>query len=155
MRLGWMTFFGSGFVVCCLSLVGNATQNTSVFAIGRALKPVPITSRMQPPAPVAAPPYGSMALGWLCVSTLMHTPCSSSRAMTPELSLKTLSVQSTPSLINSYVAAATVLLSRLSISTVPSGRIVCPGLADQLMAAARDSPPLCPLLSSRYLTLLL
>ena len=32
-------------------------------AIGLALNPVPRTSRMTPPTPVALPPYGSMALG--------------------------------------------------------------------------------------------
>src|SRR5688572_25678961 len=45
------------------SLSGFATQNTSVFATGRAPSPVPSTSRITPPTPVAAPPYGSMALG--------------------------------------------------------------------------------------------
>ena len=38
----------------------------SVMAIGRC--DVPITSRMTPPTPVLAPPNGSMADGWLCVS---------------------------------------------------------------------------------------
>jgi len=35
---------------------GWATQKTLVFAIGLAPRPVPRTSRMQPPMPVAAPP---------------------------------------------------------------------------------------------------
>jgi hypothetical protein len=33
-----------------------------------------MTSRMHPPMPVAAPPYGSIAEGWLCVSTLKAMP---------------------------------------------------------------------------------
>ena len=44
-------------------LFGYATQNTSVAAIGLAARPVPMMSRMQPPRPVAAPPYGSIAEG--------------------------------------------------------------------------------------------
>ena len=34
----------------------GATQKMSVAATGLAASPVPITSRMQPPIPVAAPP---------------------------------------------------------------------------------------------------
>ncbi len=44
-------------------------------------------SRMMPPTPVAAPWYGSMALGWLCDSTLNTTaspsPMSSAPAFSP------------------------------------------------------------------------
>src|SRR3954447_17329024 len=68
---------------------GWATQNTSVFATGLAARPVPRMSRMTPPAPVALPPYGSIALGGLCVSTLKQTASVSSKATTPALSLKT------------------------------------------------------------------
>src|SRR5262249_37149316 len=106
---------------------GLAMQNTSVLAMGRAPSPVPMTSRMHPPIPVAAPPYGSIADGWLCVSTFTPTAVLSSNALTPALSLNTDSVQSTPSAINSCVAAATVLLRRLSIVTDPSALTVCPG----------------------------
>ena len=42
---------------------GGAKQNTSVLHTGRAPRPVPSTSRMTPPRPVLAPPYGSMAEG--------------------------------------------------------------------------------------------
>ncbi len=74
---------------CSIGQSGDAKQNTSVFAIGFAPSPQPIMSRMQPPTPVAAPPYGSMAEGWLCVSTLKAIPYSSSNSMMPALSLKT------------------------------------------------------------------
>ena len=43
-------------------------HSTSVLAIG--LAETPSTSRITPPTPVLAPPNGSMAEGWLCVSTL-------------------------------------------------------------------------------------
>ncbi len=61
------------------------------------------------------------------VSTFTHTAVSSSKRMIPALSTKTLSVQSTPSLINSKVAAATVDFSRLWIVTDPSAWASCPG----------------------------
>ena len=77
-------------------------------------------SRMQPPMPVAAPPYGSIALGRLCVSHLKHTACSSSKATTPELSTNTDRHQSMPPAMSSCVLAATVDLSRFFTSTVPS-----------------------------------
>ena len=41
--------------------------------MGRA--ETPITSRTTPPTPVFAPPKGSSAEGWLCVSTLKETSC--------------------------------------------------------------------------------
>src|SRR5689334_10855603 len=69
--------------------LGKATQKTSVLAMGLAASPVPRISRITPPAPVAAPPYGSMALGWLWVSALKQTASVSSKAMTPALSAKT------------------------------------------------------------------
>ena len=43
-------------------------QRMSVTAIGRCA--APITSRITPPTPVLAPPNGSIAEGWLCVSAL-------------------------------------------------------------------------------------
>src|SRR3954468_12020722 len=70
--------------------VGGATQKTSVLATGLAPSPVPSTSRITPPTPVALPPYGSMAVGWLGVSTLNDTAPASSNAITPALSLNTL-----------------------------------------------------------------
>ena len=42
---------------------GSAKQNISVLATGMAPSPVPIGSRITPPMPVAAPPYGSKAEG--------------------------------------------------------------------------------------------
>ena len=99
---------------------GYATQKTSVAAIGFAPRPVPMMSRMQPPMPVAAPPYGSIALGRLWVSHLKHTAWSSSNATTPELSTNTERHQSMPSAMSSWVLAATVDLSRLRTRTVPS-----------------------------------
>src|SRR5205807_209421 len=89
------------------------------------------------------PPYGSIADGWLCVSTLMHTACFSSNAMTPELSLNTLSVQSTPSAINSNVAAATVRFSKLSITTDPSASTVCPGRPRHSIGSKCDGSAEC------------
>jgi hypothetical protein len=81
-----------------------------------------------------------MALGRLCVSTLMLTPQASSRATTPELSLKTESAQSTPSAMSSCVAAATVRFSRLSMVTVPSLARVAPGMRDQSMERSEAGP---------------
>src|SRR2546423_14931452 len=52
---------------------GGAKQNTSVLQIGLAPRPVPSGSRMTPPMPVLAPPYGSMAEGRVCVSTFKQT----------------------------------------------------------------------------------
>ena len=59
-------------------------QRTSVFAMGRA--ETPITSRTTPPTPVFAPPKGSSAEGWLCVSTLKETSCTPSYSTIPALS---------------------------------------------------------------------
>src|SRR5947209_20418722 len=73
---------------------GGAKQKTSVLQIGRAPSPVPSGSRMTPPSPVLAPPYGSIADGWLCVSTLKQTLKRSSKRTTPALSSKTLTHQS-------------------------------------------------------------
>ncbi len=42
---------------------GGAKQNTSVLQIGFAPSPVPMMSRITPPTPVFAPPYGSSADG--------------------------------------------------------------------------------------------
>jgi len=70
---------------------------------------------MHPPTPVAAPPYGSMADGRLCVSTLKATPYSSSKAITPALSLNTdRHVGPRPSAISSAVARPMVSFSRLA-----------------------------------------
>jgi len=42
-------------------------------ALGRAPRPVAPSSRISPPAPVAAPAKGEIAVGWLCVSTFIST----------------------------------------------------------------------------------
>jgi phosphoribosylformylglycinamidine synthase len=42
-------------------------------AFGRAPRPVAPSSRISPPAPVAAPGNGEIAVGWLCVSTFIST----------------------------------------------------------------------------------
>ena len=91
---------------------GGPKQKTSVFRIGFAPRPVPSGSRITPPMPVPAPPYGSMADGWLCVSTLKQTLLRSSNRMTPALSLKTETHQG---FFSSAVARMIVVLSRLSI----------------------------------------
>ena len=47
-------------------------------ALGLAPRPVAPSSRISPPAPVAAPGKGEMAVGWLWVSTFIKicwTPC--------------------------------------------------------------------------------
>ena len=61
-------------------------QRISVQAIGCA--ETPNTSRITPPTPVFAPPNGSMAEGWLCVSTLKAISCVSVKRIMPALSLK-------------------------------------------------------------------
>ena len=40
-------------------------------AFGLEPRPTAPSSRISPPEPVAAPGYGAIAVGWLCVSTLM------------------------------------------------------------------------------------
>ena len=40
-------------------------------ALGLLPIPVAPSSRISPPAPVAAPAKGEMAVGWLCVSTFI------------------------------------------------------------------------------------
>ena len=72
---------------------------------------------MTPPAPVALPPYGSMALGWLCVSTLKQTASVSSNATTPALSLKTERQNGPPT-------SAPSLARRPSISSIVLAKIV-------------------------------
>jgi len=59
-------------------------RSESSRAIGRA--PMVKTSRRMPPTPVAAPWYGSTALGWLCDSILNATAIPSPIAMTPAFS---------------------------------------------------------------------
>ena len=67
---------------------GGAKQKTSVLQIGLAPMPVPMGSRITPPMPVLAPPYGSRAEGWLWVSTLKTMLLSSSKRTTPALSFE-------------------------------------------------------------------
>ena len=50
-------------------------------ALGLAPRPVAPSSRISPPAPVAAPGQGEIAVGWLCVSTFMRMSISSSCAV--------------------------------------------------------------------------
>jgi hypothetical protein len=59
MRRGWIVPGGRGepaWEGSSAQWAGGATQKTSVLAMGLAPSPVPMTSRMHPPAPVAAPP---------------------------------------------------------------------------------------------------
>ena len=42
-------------------------------AFGEEPRPVAPSSRISPPAPVAAPGNGAIAVGWLCVSTFIST----------------------------------------------------------------------------------
>ncbi len=49
-------------------------------AFGCEPRPVAPSSRISPPAPVAAPGNGEMAVGWLCVSTFISTCIVSRRA---------------------------------------------------------------------------
>src|SRR5918993_4118589 len=80
MRRGCKTPSGNefGFRSC------GQKQKTSVFAIGFA--ETPRISRITPPTPVLAPPNGSTADGWLCVSALNDISNSSSKSMMPALS---------------------------------------------------------------------
>ena len=95
---------------------GGAKQNTSVLQTGLAPSPVPSGSRITPPMPVLAPPYGSNADGWLCVSTLNTTLNWSSKRTTPALSSKTLTHQSSSPMRCRicWVAAKIVSLSMFS-----------------------------------------
>jgi hypothetical protein len=68
--------------------VGLPTQKTSVEQTGFAPRPQPRMSRITPPRPVFAPPYGSIALGWLWVSTLKQTFEVSSNSMMPGVVLE-------------------------------------------------------------------
>ena len=79
---------------------GGPKQKTSVLAIGLAPRPVPNISRLTPTIPVIAPPNGSSAEGELWVSAFMQILHSSSHEITPELSWKTDSNQSTSSCIS-------------------------------------------------------
>src|SRR6185503_21031643 len=47
------------------------TVNPQRPAFGLAPRPVAPSSRISPPEPVAAPGFGEIAVGWLCVSTLI------------------------------------------------------------------------------------
>ena len=47
-------------------------------ALGLAPRPVAPSSRISPPAPVAAPGNGEMAVGWLWVSTFIKICCTPS-----------------------------------------------------------------------------
>ena len=58
-------------------------QRMSVTAIGRC--PIPMTSRMTPPTPVFAPPNGSTADGWLCVSAFSARDTPSTNETMPAL----------------------------------------------------------------------
>ena len=48
------------------------TENPVRPALGLPPRPVAPSSRISPPEPVAAPGNGEIAVGWLCVSTLMQ-----------------------------------------------------------------------------------
>src|SRR5262245_35612188 len=100
---------------------------------------------MTPPMPVLAPPYGSIAEGRLCVSTLKQTWCCSSKRTTPALSSKTLTHQSSAPhrRRSSCVAAKIVSLSRLlyrrpSKSIVPLS-VLCEQCSDQVWAIVSSS----------------
>ena len=109
-REGWNRFSGRS-----PSQSGGPKQNTSVLAIGLAPSPVPKISLLTPTIPVIAPPYGSNALGELCVSAFIHIDHSSSQAITPELSWNTDRSQSTSSFISS-VGFIMCVLNKESIS---------------------------------------
>ena len=47
------------------------TENPVNPALGFDPEPVAPSSRISPPAPVAAPAKGEIAVGWLCVSTFI------------------------------------------------------------------------------------
>ena len=47
------------------------TEKPTSPALGLAPRPVAPSSRISPPAPVAAPGKGEIAVGWLCVSHLI------------------------------------------------------------------------------------
>ena len=63
---------------------GSPNRSASRIAIGRA--PIVKMSRRMPPTPVAAPWYGSTALGWLCDSILNATARPSPIEITPAFS---------------------------------------------------------------------
>ena len=58
------------------------TENPVRPAFGLPPRPVAPSSRISPPAPVLAPGKGEIAVGWLCVSTLMQNALSRSGSST-------------------------------------------------------------------------
>src|SRR5207253_11223883 len=124
---------------------GGAKQNTSVLQIGLAPRPVPSGSRITPPSPVLAPPYGSIADGWLCVSTLKQTLYLSSKRTTPALSSKTLTHQSSAPRRRriSCVAPKMVSFSRLSMrrpsKSICPLSVLCEQCSDQVWASVSNS----------------
>ncbi len=82
----------SALAMCAGLPMGSRSQGSSVSgrcrlhtekpvspALGLAPRPVAPSSRISPPAPVAAPGNGEIAVGWLCVSTFISTCAMSSR----------------------------------------------------------------------------
>ena len=53
------------------------TEKPTSPAFGLAPRPVAVSSRISPPAPVAAPGNGEIAVGWLWVSTFISVWVSS------------------------------------------------------------------------------
>ncbi len=69
---------------CVRGSAGSPNFRASSTATGRA--PIVKMSRRMPPTPVAAPWYGSTALGWLCDSSLKATASPSPIETTPAFS---------------------------------------------------------------------
>ena len=71
MRAGRPTGVSHGCASAGISRLETAKPHSPAF--GCAPLPVAPSSRISPPAPVAAPGNGEIAVGWLCVSTLICT----------------------------------------------------------------------------------
>ena len=105
--------------------------------------PVPIGSRITPPRPVLAPPYGSKAEGWLCVSTLKTTLYCSSKRTTPALSRKTLTHQSSSPASRRIFSVAAKIVSRSMFSNRRSAvPVAVANPASQGLVAAMLAPRL-------------
>ena len=101
----------------------------------------PATSRITPPSPVFDPPYGSMAEGWLWVSTLKQTSNSSSNRTTPALSAKTLTSQSRLEVLRRLEdRLLEEVVDDLALELDPAAErlvraVLAPGLGDRLQLA--------------------
>src|SRR3989344_425467 len=140
-----------GDSICCVRcsplynesvLFGSAKQKAYRLITGLAPSPKPMVSRFTPTIPVIAPPKGSNADGLLCVSTLSVKSHLSSKAIAPELSLKTETQKSLSpfALLIFSVAPLIYVLNNPSVrSSRESAKIVCLQCSDHVCAIDSSS----------------